>query len=99
MHSKEEGTWMEDGGGDGAARDASPTMGIVSVETLTDVDLLARTRRLVCQSNRVLGALLAHLAEVEARGLHRTNIRRRSQPLLPRSTPITQKGFAWCAFP
>lgn len=39
---------------------------------LTDGELLASTRRLVGVSNRVLAALLAHLAEVEARGVHRT---------------------------
>src|SRR5687768_12566873 len=74
MHANQERTWVEDGGNgsDDSPRDASRTMGNGSVEALTDADLLARTRRLVCQSNRVLGALLAHLAEVEARGLHRT---------------------------
>jgi hypothetical protein len=34
-------------------------------------DLLRNVCRLVAQSNRVLSALLAHLAEVEERGLHR----------------------------
>jgi hypothetical protein len=46
--------------------------GMQAVEALTNEELLSGTRRLVCQSNRVLAALLAHLAEVEARGLHRT---------------------------
>ena len=38
---------------------------------LDDHELLASTRRMVGRSNQVLAALLAHLAEVEARGLHR----------------------------
>jgi hypothetical protein len=39
---------------------------------LSDRDLLAKTRELVGKSNQVFAALLAHLAEVDARGLHRT---------------------------
>jgi hypothetical protein len=39
---------------------------------LSDEELLANTRRLVGKSNQLLAALLAHLAEVEARGIHRT---------------------------
>lgn len=39
---------------------------------LPDGDLLAGTRRLVGASNHLLANLLAHLAEVEARGIHRT---------------------------
>ena len=39
---------------------------------LSDSELLFNTRSLVDRSNQVLAALLAHLAEVEARGLHRT---------------------------
>src|SRR6187549_2818991 len=39
---------------------------------LSDRELLAKTRQLVGRSNQVFAALLAHLAEVEARGLHRT---------------------------
>jgi hypothetical protein len=39
---------------------------------LSDCDLLAATRRLVGRSNQLLAALLGHLAEVEARGIHRT---------------------------
>jgi hypothetical protein len=70
MHSNDEGV-----GGESVGLEhdhvTSLTSGIGTVETLTDDDLLAGTRRLVCQSNRVLAALLAHLAEVEARGLHR----------------------------
>jgi 5-methylcytosine-specific restriction endonuclease McrA len=38
---------------------------------LTDDELLANTRRLVGKSNQLLAALLVHLAEVEARGVHR----------------------------
>jgi hypothetical protein len=43
-----------------------------SLAHLSDSELLSNTRSLVDQSNQVLAALLAHLAEVEARGLHRT---------------------------
>lgn len=39
---------------------------------LSDRELLAKTRELVGRSNHVFAALLAHLAEVDARGLHRT---------------------------
>ena len=39
---------------------------------LSDRELLASTRALVGSSNRIFAALLAHLAEVDARGLHRT---------------------------
>jgi hypothetical protein len=39
---------------------------------LSDAELLVATRRLVGRSNQLLAALLAHLAEVEARGIHRT---------------------------
>jgi len=41
------------------------------LEHLSDTDLLAGTRRLVGRQNQVLAELLAHLAEVEARGVHR----------------------------
>ena len=43
-----------------------------SLAHLSDRQLLASTRSLVGTSNRVFAALLVHLAEVEARGLHRT---------------------------
>jgi hypothetical protein len=39
---------------------------------LSDDELLANTPRLVGKSNQVLATLLVHLAEVEARGAHRT---------------------------
>jgi hypothetical protein len=39
---------------------------------LSDAELLTATRRLVGRSNQLLASLLAHLAEVEARGIHRT---------------------------
>jgi hypothetical protein len=42
-----------------------------SVERLTDAELLAGNRRLVGRSNQLLAELLAHLGEVEARGIHR----------------------------
>jgi hypothetical protein len=43
-----------------------------SLEHLSDVELLSTTRTLVGRSNQLLAALLAHLGEVEARGIHRT---------------------------
>ncbi len=43
-----------------------------SLAHLSDTELLASTRGLVGKSNQLFAALLAHLAEVEARGLHRT---------------------------
>jgi hypothetical protein len=43
-----------------------------SLAHLSDSELLSNTRSLVDRSNQVFAALLAHLAEVEARGLHRT---------------------------
>jgi 5-methylcytosine-specific restriction endonuclease McrA len=42
-----------------------------SLDHLTDDDLHSSTRRLVGRTNQLLAALLAHLAEVEARGVHR----------------------------
>ncbi len=41
------------------------------LDHLSDDDLLASTRCQVGRANQVLAALLAHLAEVEARGIHR----------------------------
>src|SRR5262245_29682354 len=49
----------------------SSQMHCYSFDHLSDQDLLTNTRRLVGQSNQVLAALLAHLGEVEARGIHR----------------------------
>jgi hypothetical protein len=43
-----------------------------SPRELSDAELLTATRRLVGRSNQLLAALLVHLAEVEARGIHRT---------------------------
>jgi hypothetical protein len=43
-----------------------------SVGELSDAELLTATRRLVGRSNQLLAALLAHLGEVEVRGIHRT---------------------------
>ncbi|HEU5075124.1 MAG TPA: hypothetical protein VFU02_13130, partial [Polyangiaceae bacterium] len=40
-------------------------------DQVSDADLLTSTQRLVGRSNQLLAALLAHLAEVEARGIHR----------------------------
>jgi hypothetical protein len=47
----------------------TPTL---SPAELSDTELLAATRGLVGRSNQLLAALLAHLGEVEARGIHRT---------------------------
>ena len=44
---------------------------VFRLEHVSDVDLLTTTRQLVGRSNQLLAALLAHLAEVEARGIHR----------------------------
>ena len=44
----------------------------VSLAELSDGELLAKTRALVGRSNRLLAELLAHLGELEARGIHRT---------------------------
>ena len=41
------------------------------LDGLSNEDLQASTKQLVGASNRLLAALLAHLAEVEARGVHR----------------------------
>ena len=41
------------------------------LEHLSDTELLEGTRRLVGRSNQLLAELLVHLAEVEARGIHR----------------------------
>ncbi len=45
--------------------------GRYDLAALSDDALLAGTRRLVAAANCTLAALLAHLAEVEARGIHR----------------------------
>jgi hypothetical protein len=42
-----------------------------SPSELSDAELLTATRSLVGRSNQLLAALLAHLGEVEARGIHR----------------------------
>src|SRR5262245_49492185 len=42
-----------------------------AVEHLSDAALLAGVRVLVARSNQQLARLLAHLAEVDARGIHR----------------------------
>ena len=43
-----------------------------SLADVSNEELLRRTRQLVGKSNQVFAALLEHLAEVEARGVHRT---------------------------
>jgi hypothetical protein len=50
---------------------APPTASTAPTE-LSDAELLAATRGLVGRSNQLLASLLAHLGEVEARGIHRT---------------------------
>jgi hypothetical protein len=49
---------------------SSPVSG--SPAELSDSELLVATRSLVGRSNQLLATLLVHLAEVEARGIHRT---------------------------
>jgi len=46
--------------------------GALDFAQLSDEQLLANTRRIAGSANQLLAALLAHLAEVEARGIHRT---------------------------
>jgi hypothetical protein len=46
--------------------------GEVMISALSDAELLANTRGLIGRSNQLVAALLAHLGEVEVRGLHRT---------------------------
>lgn len=53
-----------------AAATHVPTAGC-DLTHLTNDELIAGTRRLVGSSNQVFAMLLAHLAEVEARGIHR----------------------------
>ncbi len=48
--------------------------GVHSLAQLNDQELLSSTRRLVGKSNQLFAALLLHLAEVEARGLHRQRL-------------------------
>jgi hypothetical protein len=48
--------------------------GVPSLAQLDDQELLKNTRRLVGKSNQLFAALLLHLAEVEARGLHRKRL-------------------------
>jgi len=44
---------------------------VYSLDHVADDELHASTRRLIAGSNQLLAALLAHLGEVEARGIHR----------------------------
>jgi hypothetical protein len=46
--------------------------GFEGISDLSDDELLLGTRALVARSNQFLARLLAHLGEVEARGIHRT---------------------------
>jgi hypothetical protein len=72
MHSVEEGLSGRVVKWNSASPGAPRALSIETIEALADDDLLSETRRIVCQSNRALAALLAYLGEVEARGLHRT---------------------------
>jgi hypothetical protein len=72
MHSNDEGMGDESVGSEQAGKGVCRATGMAAIEALTDAEVLSGIRGLVCQSNRVLAALLAHLAEVDARGLHRT---------------------------
>src|SRR6188508_1947316 len=54
------------------ANTAPAVASVISLEHLSDTELLAGTRRLVGRSNQLLAELIAHLGEVEARGIHRT---------------------------
>jgi hypothetical protein len=49
----------------------TPLLPSAPLTELSDPELLTATRRLVGRSNQLLASLLAHLAEVEARGIHR----------------------------
>src|SRR5688572_21010591 len=55
----------------GLTSGAPPTASTAPTE-LSDAELLTATRGLVGRSNQLLASLLAHLGEVEARGIHRT---------------------------
>jgi hypothetical protein len=55
-----------------ATRREDPRGSVSLPVELSDCDLLTATRRLVGRSNQLLAALLGHLSEVEARGIHRT---------------------------
>src|SRR6188474_702203 len=46
--------------------------GAPALAHVSDDELLSHTRRLVGKSNQLLAALLLHLAEIEARGAHRS---------------------------
>src|SRR5687767_491609 len=48
--------------------------GVHRLAHVDDQELLRNTRRLVGKSNQLFAALLLHLAEVEARGLHRKRL-------------------------
>jgi hypothetical protein len=48
--------------------------GVSSLAHLSDQELLTNTRRLVGRSNQTFAALLLHLAEVEARVIHRARL-------------------------
>jgi hypothetical protein len=56
----------------GAPFTTTPPSSSTPLAGLSDAELLTATRRLVGRSNQLLASLLAHLAEVEARGIHRT---------------------------
>src|SRR5690606_35400829 len=64
-----------------------PQLSAYSLDHVSDGELHLGTRRLVGRSNQILAALLAHLGEIEARGIHR-------EAAAPASTPISCMSFA-----
>ena len=50
---------------------ATASASAYSLDHVSDSELHLSTRRLVGRSNQILAALLAHLGEIEARGIHR----------------------------
>ena len=70
---------------------------------LSDAELLTATRGLVGRSNQLLASLLAHLGEVEARGIHRTldplpRVPPRIEPLGPASSRPAPAAATWSQF-
>jgi 5-methylcytosine-specific restriction endonuclease McrA len=55
----------------GAPFTTTPPSASAPLAGLSDAELLTATRQLIGRSNQLLASLLAHLAEVEARGIHR----------------------------
>jgi len=62
----------------------SPRTPLSRLAELSDGELLATTQRLAGTSNQIFAVLLEHLAEVDARGVHRT---RACSSVTPRRPP------------